>query len=568
MKKLIYAALLAGVALTSCRKDFLTKLPPSALVDDSYWTSEANVRTYAYQFYPRYFRGYGSGFTAGSYYMGQTINDDFVQVSPALFTDRIPATDAGAYRWNFENVRKLNYYINRLERVPMDSATMNHWRGVARFFRAMEYAQLVRTYGDVPYYDKVMTETETDELFKPRDPRTTVMDNVLADFEFAAKNVKLKDGTPGLEIDRYIVLAFMSRIFLFEGTFEKYHNIDQTRATKYLTAAKNAADEVLKSGLYTVNPNYRGIFASADLSANKEVLMYRKYEAALLTHSLMSYNNMEPQPNGPTKDLIESYLCKDGLPIGLSPLYKGDTTITDVFANRDPRMGATYAKQYRVNGNISNFSASGYVCVKFLDDALAASGDAAAKSSTNVSDAPIIRISEVMLNYIEAAAELGAVSQADVDRTINKIRGRDITMAPLKVVGGMPADTSGNVFDDPKRDPTVSSILWEIRRERRVELVFEGLRLDDLKRWKKLDYADTKVNPTKYYGAYINKAQFPDAKDKLVGGGSAGYIWTANSTVAQRVVTDRNYLEPLPLDQIKMYTDVGKELKQNPGWVQ
>lgn len=568
MRTKIYSIVLAALVLAAgCKKDFLERLPQDTLVDETYWSNETNVRTFAWGFYTAFFDGYGSSFTWGRYFSGQSLNDDFAPSSPPQFTKNIPASGGG---WSFSWVRKANIFIDRVQTVPMGTEAVNHWVGIGRFFRALEYHDLVKRFGDVPWYGRELVETDAD-LYKPRDSRIVVMDSVLADFRFAAANVRVSDGNDGLAVNRDVVLAFMSRVFLFHGTWLKYHNINAEKAREYLEAAQWAANEVIKSAKYSIGDNFRSVFNSVDLAGKKEVILYRRYEAGLVTHSLHSYVNKEPQ-TGASKDAVETFLAKDGLPITLSPLYKGDKTIANVMADRDPRLSETFFPELRLNGVVTNYSTSGYAVRKFFNDALK---DAAEGSSNlNTTDAPIIRYGEVLLNYAEATAELGTLTQADLDKSINLLRARPgIALPKLQVMGGQPA-VNGVVYDDPQRDPSVPSLIWEIRRERRTELMFEGFRLDDLRRWKKLAYTDTQANSDINRGAWVRKADYLNAngttklKDVVIENNAAeGYIIPAPKPESQRLFTEEKvYLEPLPLDQIKLYADQGVTLTQNPGW--
>jgi hypothetical protein len=367
-------------------------------------------------------------------------------------------------------------------------------------------------------------------------------------------------------VNKWVVLALMSRVFLFEGTWQKYQAGNTAKANEYLQAAQWAANEVITKGGYTLAADYRKIFNSLDLSTNTETIMYRRYESGVggITHSLNSYVNREAQ-TGASKNAIESYLNNDGLPIGISPKYKGDKTITNVMTDRDPRMYATFVNALRLNGIASNYSSSGYAVLKFLNDEIKDLPEGL--SSLNPTDAPVIRLGEVMMNYAEAAAELGTLTQADLDLTINKLRKRTgINMPALQVLGGSPA-VNGVTYDDPNRDPGVPSLIWEIRRERRVELMMEGFRTSDLRRWKKYAYVDTKGNADINRGAWIKKSDFPGVKADIEGGAAEGYIIPAIKAETQRTFTDpKVYLTPLPQDQIKLYADHGVELKQNPGW--
>lgn len=564
----IFILLLLALGVAGCEKDFLDTPPDDVLVDETYWTSEGNVKTFAYGFYTAYFSGYGSGYSWGKYFSGQSLNDDFSPTNPPRFTLQVPTSGGG---WTFAWVRKANIFIDRVQGVDMEEEAINHWTGIGRFFRGLEYHDLVKDFGDVPYYDGELSEEDNELLYKKRDDRSFVMDRVLEDFRFAVENVRQSVEHDGLEVNRDVVLGYMSRVFLYEGTWQKYHENDNEKAAEYLEAAKWAANELIASGNYSLG-DYRKVFNSLDLSGNPEVMLYREYEEGMITHALNSYNNNEPQ-TGVSKDAIEAYLTENGLPIGVSSLYKGDKSIDNVMANRDPRMYETYVSdELRINGVASNYSTTGYATHKFLNEDI--KDQPIGNSNQNPTDAPIIRFGEVLINYAEAAYELSTVggasfTQADLDKSINTLRDRPgVNLPHLQVSGDMPA-INGQTYDDPQRDPEVPSILWEIRRERRVELMFEGFRLDDLKRWKKLEYTDMVQYPEINRGAWVEKSDYPDAnlESLTLTQGDKGYLIPASADEALRTFDDpRVYLDPIPLDQITLYKDQGVDLEQNPGW--
>ncbi|WP_181304791.1 RagB/SusD family nutrient uptake outer membrane protein [Rufibacter sp. XAAS-G3-1] len=570
MKTRLIAVFFFALTLFSC-EDYLETPPIDQLRDETYWVNENSVRTFSYGFYTAYFTGYGSGNTWGRYFTGQALNDDFAPTTPVQFTpNAVPSSGGG---WTFTWVRKANIFINRVQTVPMDQAAINHWRGIGRFFRALEYHDLTKRFGDVPWYSNALVETDLEELYKPRDSRTLVMDSVLADFRYAAEHVRLSNGTKGLTVNKDVVLAHMSRVFLFEGTWQKYHLNNSAKAAEYLEAAKWAANEVIKSGRYRLG-NYREVFNSLNLAGNPEVILYREYAPGILTHALNSYNNKEPQ-SGPSKDLLDSYLANDGLPVRISPVYQGDQGITKLMANRDPRITQTFvSNQLRLNGIAGNYSTTGVATHKFLNEEIKDLPEGSL--SGGYADAPVIRYGEVLINYAEAAAELAtvggpALTQNDLNISINVLRSRPgINIPHLQVMGGQPA-VNGQVYDDPERDATVPSLIWEIRRERRIELVFEGFRLDDLKRWKKLEYTNTVTNPEINMGAWIRKADHPGISAAVVLDKSQtdveGYITPAWTAATQRTnINPKYYLNPIPLDQIVLYKEKGVTLTQNPGW--
>lgn len=561
----ITVLLLASLSLTSCNDDdFLTRPPLDEMSDQTYWTTEENVRTFAWKFYPEYFYGYGSSYSWGDYFSGQSLNDDFAPSTPPDFVENVPTSGGG---WSFSWVRHANLMIDRVQNMEdLDQEAKDHWVGVGRFFRALEYNDLVKRFGDIQWYDEVLEEEDEEQLYKKRDDRTMVVDNMLADFEFAVENVRLNDGTAGLTVNKDVVLAFMSRVFLWHGTYLRYHDIDQQKAETYLQAARDAANQLIESGRYSLADDYRGLFNSMDLSGNPEIIMYRKYEEGVLTHSLNTYSNKEAQ-TGASKDAIDSYRMNNGLPIQQNGSgYQGDDGIDNVMADRDPRMTETFVQELRINGYVSNYSTSGYSQHKFLNEDIADQN--IGNSNQNPTDAPIIRYGEVLMNYAEASYELNDnISQADLDKSINVLRDRPGVDMPDLEVAGDQAMVNGQNINDPERDQDVSPILWEIRRERRVELMMEGFRLDDLKRWEKLEKTDTIENEDINKGAWISLDEYPEADVELDRAGNEGYIEPSYEQQTQRRFPgDHVYLYPIPLDQIQLYEDHGVTLEQNPGW--
>lgn len=560
MKKIILAIIPALTLLSSSCQDYLTKLPEDKLTDDpAFWANESNVENYSYGFYSTYFTGYGMKDTWGKFFTGETLNDDFAPVTPKSFTKTEPATSSV---WSFRNVRKANQFIGNVSRSAMPEHARKHWIGIARFFRAMEYCNLMETYGDVPWFDRVLSETD-DQLYRQRDPRAFVVSKVLEDFEYAAANVK--DSNDQLKVNKSVVLAFMTRRMLYEASILKYHNLDPQLATSVFEKVREAALLIMNSGKYAISDNYRDLFSSLSLAGNKEVILYREYATGLVTHNLVTHNNIEAQ-TGASKDLLDSYLKSDGTPV--SPV--ADRDYETYMSNRDGRLSQTFAPALRVRGEYSNYSTTGYACHKFLNEDIKDKQEG--KSNLNPTDAPVMRYAEVLLNYAEACAETGNITQDDLDKSVNLLRARKTTnLPPLQVIGSSAA-VNGVVYDDPRRDPSVSPVLWEIRRERRVELAMEGFRNADLKRWAKYEYLNTDGSDINR-GAWIRKSDFPEMTEVYIENDAGeGYIIPAPKKETQRyfdksdLMSVRVYLEPLPLDQITLYEANGSVLKQNPGW--
>jgi hypothetical protein len=422
------------------------------------------------------------------------------------------------------------------------------------------------------------------------------MDNVMADSQFASQNIRVSDGVAGLHVNKAVALAYMSRIMLFEGTWQKYHAKNNDKAATYLKAAKDAADQLMNMGKYSLCANFKDLTTSISLAGNPEIIIYREYEEGILMHSLMSFQNTEAEGSAPSRSLVESYLSANGLPIhqAENAMYKGDKWFFDEFADRDPRLYDNVDPAgLRIEGSgVVAYSVTGYFAHLFVNPSLL--NVPGGMSSTNITDAPVMKLNEVMMNYIEAAAELAdmgayTLTQGDFDKTINALRNRPSTSMPAVTLAGSNLAVNGITINDPDRDMgtliagdyEVSPILWEVRRERRVELPYQGLRYHDLRRWGKLHYADMKVNPKLNLGAWLDKDAFVAwynekngaaitvenlASVKLDREGNAGYIVPAIDASLLRTCEPKHYLYPIPSQQISLYQTNGYTLSQNPGW--
>ena len=576
--------LATAVSFSSC-DDFLTRDPQDTVTDvPSFWNNEENLRTSFLDYYTYFFPGYRSGWNRADNFAETNVadwTDDNAQEVATLFTKVAPTTDAD--NWNFEKIRNMNLLLSRIQSSSLGEEAKNHWSGVARLFRAMEYAKLVQKFGDVPYYDAVVGSTDNEQLYRARDPRTTVMDKVNEDLAFACANIRVNDGTKGLTVNRAVAQGFASRIMLFEGTWQKYHANNTAKAAEYLKAAKDYAAALMQTNAYSIAPSYKSLTTSEDLAGTPEIIMYRSYVENVVMHSLMSFQNTEHEMSSPSRSFVDAFLTKNGLPIHQAGNtdYKGKEYAKEI-QNRDPRLADNIDEEsgLRLNGVAAVYAASGYYANRYVNKDLI--NKPGGMSSTNTTDAPVMKLNEVMLNYIEAAAELAdlgqyTLTQADFDKTINAIRDRQSTQMPHLTLAGNALKVNGVEINDPDRDATVKPIIWEIRRERRVELAYEGLRFNDLRRWGKLEYADMTKNKKLNMGAWINKADYPENAEALakitlcdengkIVTGNEGYIMPITEVAKMRVMADKDYLYPIPVDQITMYENHGFKLTQNPGW--
>jgi len=446
----------------------------------------------------------------------------------------------------------------------------------------------------------VVSDIDLDDLYKPRTPRNEVMDAVYDDLKFALENVRTSDGDQSL--NRYSVAGFVSRTALHEKTWQKYYYKNNERAQKFFELAIDAADYVISSGRYSISSEFRDLFISNNLSGNSEVLLFRHYDPSVnVLHAIASNNNLsESIAFGPTTDLIKSFIAADGKPWQNSDIENADDfTLSTMIQTRDPRLEATFYDK----PNPRNRASYWYIN-KFLPRSVAKDYEAGLPpperftSSKNETDYPVMRYSEVLLNWLEAKAELaelgsGSVTQSDIDITINQIRDRPL--APEAIEMGVqktaPMDLN-DLTEDPERDPDVSPLLWEIRRERRMEFAFEYGRLVDLKRWSKLEYMDTDLNPDLLSGGWVN---FPEELPGELIGAKVGEISVVNwegdvilydgvnddemhgfyrdaNTAGRLPFLDQPnvnpYLSPVGKVQIEDYRSKGYELEQTEGWPQ
>lgn len=611
MKKklsIILSVVALALVLGGC-EDFLDRPSKTTMNDNNYWTSENNVRLFANGFYANYFTGYNSGWTWDYVpLLGYNFSDDFTssgkqgnfetQAPESRYSTSESASWLYSYEgptWDFAWVRKSNLMLERVDAMRGTGLTESaylHWSAVARFFRGYEYSRLVSVFGDVPYFGRVIKDYELDTLYKDRDSREFVMDKVYNDFKYVLQNMRTDDGNVQF-LNRYIAASYISRFMLFEGTWQKYQENNTELAQKYLTLAAEAANLVMQSGKYNFTSDFRSLFGSENLSGNKEVILYRTYDATLsITHAIASYANLtEGQSPAANLSLIKSFICTDGQPYKLSSVPNASILdIKDLVATRDPRFEATFWDSPKKEAATLLYSD------KFIDRVgptyYGKTYPSQYGSNTNTNDAPVIRYAEVVLNWIEAKAELAtlggaAVTQGDIDASINAIRDRPLDATAIAKGVQKTAHLSlASLPDDPDRDSDVPALLWEIRRERRMEFVFEYSRLLDLKRWKKIDYMRASVHPDNLLAMWVNfPVEYPDwliaAKvNKLKVMKEDGTVITYDGTNGTDMVgyyipenvsdrdafTDRVYLAPLGNQQIVEYQQKGYTLTQTPGW--
>lgn len=595
MKSQLYILFMAFVVISStgCKK-FLDRPQLTSEDDQTAWTSEANLRAYANKYYPSFFTGYGTGFSAEAEaaMLGFQFSDDILlRGNQGNFTRSVPNSGG----WSYTTIRSLNIMLDRIENKMkglLEEEAYNHWTGIGRFFRALEYADMVTAFGGVPYYDYVPLDTDLDDLYKPRSPRDEVMDAVYEDLQYALDNVRTSDGDQ--QVNRYVVAGFVTRAALREGSWQKYYYNNSQRANKFFLLAVEAGNYLISSGRYDIVTDFRSLFASNTLAGNKDVILYRHYDPAVgVTHAVATYNNLsESIAFGPTTDLLKSFICVDGRTYQNSEVDNASSfTMSNMVKTRDSRLEATFYDKPTPK-NVATF----WYINKFIPRSIIKDVEAGAtppsefSSNRNQTDYPVFRYAEALLNWIEAKAEMGTATQTDLDVSVNKIRNRPLAPEALAkgVVKTAPLQLAA-LPDDPSRDPSVAALLWEIRRERRMEFVFEYSRYQDLKRWKKLEYMDTEIRKDLLSGGWVN---FPtEVPGSLVTAnvgqisvvnGSSTVVYNGTNNVAMQGffrTTNTNgrqpylnlpgvnpYLTPLGRNLLDEYKSNGYTMTQTEGW--
>ena len=576
--KAINKIIILGMVTTLFSSCDLTLLPENAVTPENYFQNKSDLELWTNQFYTLLDEPDASAGTNA---------DDMIDkgMGQVIEGTRSAASETG---WSWSKLRHINYFLQHSSNCD-DETARSQYNGVAQFFRAYFYFVKVRRYGDVPWYDQVLGSEDQELLAKARDSREFVMDRVLKDFEDAATSLPTKStDTRNTRVTKWAALAFASQAALYEGTYRKYHGLDNYE--KYLEIAASTARQFIDESGFSLYKEgtepYRDMFC-ADNAKTTEVVLARAYnfEGLQLSHSVQfSIANLQM---GFTRRFMNHYLMADGTRFTDKQGYE-TMFYTDEVKNRDPRLqqtvlGPNYIQKGETTVTANDLTAyCGYRPIKFVGTK---DHDGAAKST---SDWPLMRAAEVYLNYAEAKAELGTLKQEDLDISINKIRER-AKMPDLNL-------TDANSNPDPYlaacypnvEQGTNKGVILEIRRERTIELVMEGLRQWDLFRWKEGKQMFNHYVP--YYGIYVpgvgtydmdgdgkpdleiyettatsqcdNKKKLD--KDIYLSNGTSGYIiGFPKVTYGKDWKEERDYLWPIPADQRVLTQGI---LTQNPGW--
>lgn len=589
-KQYLWFALLAFL-FVSCEKE-LDQTPVSTASKAAVFGSKDGLEMYTNSFYS-ILPGRTTKLDAMSDYLA-------VRTVPTFIHENAFAATLSS-GWTWKDLRNLNYFIVNCVDPKISATDRKHYIGIAKFFRAYFYFEKVKRFGDVPWVNKPLDVADTLILYGGRDSRTLVMDSVLADINYACENILTTTDQSRSTITKYVAYALKSRICLFEGTFRKYHtelNLQATAAT-WLTNAATAARTVMDEGGFSVytaggtDKSYRTLFTS-DSPVASEIML-----SAISDITLKVLNDANWYWTSGTygdkasfiRTFINTYLNIDGTPFTNNPewptmLFKDEVKGRDMRLQQTIRMG----DYKRIVGGtpipappVFSYTFTGYQPIKWtLDDMYYDS------ERLNTNSISLFRFAEVLLNYAEAKAELGTLTDADWAETVGRLRGR------AGITGGLdtkPVEADPYLIENYFPEIT-DPVILEVRRERGIELCLEGFRFADILRWKRgelmnmewngfyvpelvtpmdlnedgiLDvafYQGTKPSPAVEGVTYVDVSETIDGKTnpQLLKNGTYGELTWMNNMV--RKWEDKMYYYPIPATDLITNPNLG----QNPGW--
>ena len=501
--------------------------------------------------------------------------------------------------WTWTALRNINYFIENNNRQTVPADARKHYTALARFFRALFYFEKVKRFGDVPWINKAAA-VDDPSLFNGRDPRTMVMDSVLADLNYACENIRTTSDATRSLITKSVAYGYKSRICLFEGTFRKYQTTYNLQSTseKWLNESISASEKVMKEGGFSLNEtggnekSYRQIFTNNTPVTNEVMLSF------VCDPALSVYNDANWWWTSATygarlsftRTFVNTYLNADGTPFTNKAGYQ-TLTFADEVKGRDKRLQQTIrmGSYKRINGGkeeaappVFSYTYTGYQPIKWcLDDTYYDGG------TRNINSISIMRYAEILLNYAEAKAELNKLTDQDWASTVGALRKR------AGITGGVSAvPTVVDPYLQTNYFPGISdAAILEVRRERATELCLEGFRFYDIVRWKrgplmeqkwngfyvpalnqpmdlnedgKMDVAFVKGTPTNPVAGvtYINVAETisAGANPQRLSNDTSGEITWLNTV--PRKWEEKHYLYPIPESDRLFNTKLG----QNPGW--
>lgn len=605
MKLYKYLYILFPLAvLTGCE---MNEDPKSEASVKMVFSSEKGLQTYAYSFY------YGLPDRDGA--LKQEEIADYCARTNISGMMNASYTVNASTSWSWTRLRNVNFFLENNINPAVPENVRNNYNGVARFFRAYFYFAKLVKYGGVPWIEKTFNDPDDPAQMNPRDSRDVIIEHIMDDLDYAYKNITANTTPNSSLVSKWCALALKSRACLFEASWRKYHANDEydfarTGCEKYkpedlYKIAAEAAKEIMDKGPYKLfksasyangRGSYRELFI-ADNAVTEEVMLAVECDQTLGGNFANWYFYGLSNGLSMTRQMAKTYLNIDGSPYNEKNADGTYKTLAEETTGRDLRMNQTircadYTEKHQHGDyrpavpNMVSVNLTGYQFTKYVLDDDWYNGQAA-----NENDLPLMRFAEVLLNYAEAKAELGELTDDDWARTVGALRDR----AGIK--GGTPS--TGTLTTKPtEAEPYIASIypgvtdpvILEIRRDRACELILEGFRLNDLKRWACIDLwekdpwegiffpemdktldlnGDGKVDVYFYDSDTLSKPIFK---------GIAVYLGTNNHNLQNAIKVDggyiirynmqgrswpaRQYLYPIP----EIVRQKNPNLEQNPGW--
>lgn len=579
--------LIAGILLAACD---LTELPQDTASKENVFKDEIGLELYTNSFYEMLP-------SANAITQGDAMADYSARRDVPLFLREGaygPSTTSG---WSWGDLRNINYFLDNNNNPQIDEAVRQHYDGIARFFRALFYFEKVKRYGDVPWIDKALS-IDDPELFEGRDDRSLVMDSVLADLDFAIANITTETEPTRTRVTKDVALALKSRVALFEGTFRKYHagglaaGLEET-ADDWLREAAEAAGEVMARGNHGLNNGpvevfYEQLFKTDSPNNSEDILAVTHDTELGVLHSANWWYTSSTYGVRLSliRPFVNTYLNLDGTPFTSRPGYD-EMTFTEEVDNRDSRLAQTIRTPGYTRSDAGTiiqpppdflYVYTGYHPHKWtLDDT------SIDNWPENTNTVAVFRYAEILLNYAEAKAELGEITDADWQETIGALRERAGISGGLSTLPATADPYLQSTYFPDISDP----VILEVRRERGIELVLEGHRFYDLVRWKRgelleMDWEGIYLPSVNTY-MDLNEDNNPDvyfynqepaSEDQIDGvvyldvtgegfgltGGDSGYLsWRVD---IDKHWDDKKYLYPIPEADLQ----TNQNLNQNPGW--
>ena len=540
--------------------------------------------------------------------------------------------------WDFAHFRGINFFLQKVDEnrdiITGSDAAINHYIGEAYFFRAWEHYRLLRFFGDAP----ILTEYLSDDVAvltqaSKRYPRNEVARFILQDLDQA---IELMTESP-LEkgrLTKAAAYALKSRVALHEATWEKYHagtcfvpgnskwvgkdmwpefswqsGSAENEINFFLDQAIDASEKAVAG--HDLYNNYLALFNTVDVSGMSEVILARYYMSGISSHSC-SYYLKAGGGLGITHQAVSTYLMANGLPIYVAGSgYKGDATSYAELQDRDPRLAGnrnedgTYPRNPSATTDNTKFTGFGIVrpagfltsgsdTTFYYKPAIDKTGQDKATTGYEVNKwvnrdpdqllqngtttaVPIFRSAECMLNYIEAYYERYGSLGGKCDEYWKALRARaGVDQDYQKTISRTDMNQEAVTdFGAYSRGKLIDATLYNIRRERRCELIAEGRRLDDLKRWRSLDSMQGWQPEGFKLWAGMNSMYTDSELESGISPSSLSDYLHPLQAYATSVVYDGytfpkpHYLEPIPVSEFLLTVDptTGKStIYQNPGW--